>query len=101
MSLTKKFEVVQETTKKWASLAWKKGGRVAWVVAATSIVMLLPLLMEIEREGQVIETDKLRIKDYKAQGFSDQQISNMGLSAAVEPSVGLNVPSSSKPLNLQ
>jgi len=96
-------------------------------VAATSIVMLLPLLMEIERaspprplapsagaraeptrfpraagEGQVIETDKLRIKDLKAQGFSDQQISGMGLTAAVEPSVGLGAPSSSsKPLALQ
>ena len=34
-------------------------------------------------EGQVIETDKLRIKDLKTQGFSDQQISNMGLTAAV------------------
>lgn len=85
--------------------------------------MLLPLLMEIERarpaqdgralpsfwkpsrragEGQVIETDKLRIKDLKAQGFSDQQISGMGLTAAVEPSVGLGAPSSSsKPLALQ
>jgi len=32
--------------------------------------MLLPLLMEIEREGSVIELEKLQIKDLKAQGFS-------------------------------
>tara|TARA_B100000482_G_scaffold31703_1_gene20203 strand:- start:116 stop:307 length:192 start_codon:yes stop_codon:yes gene_type:complete len=63
--------------------------------------MLLPLLMEIEREGQVIETDKLRIKDLKAQGYSDQQITNLGLTTQVEPSVGLNAPTSSKPLALQ
>ena len=85
--------------------------------------MLLPLLMEIERaapaqfvhsraarrstratlagEGQVIETDKLRIKDLKAQGYSDQQITNLGLTTQVEPSGGLNAPTSAKPLALQ
>lgn len=96
-----RLETVKEQTAKFASIAWRRGGRVAWVVAATSIIMLLPLLMEIEREGQVIETDKLRIKDLKAQGYSDQQITNLGLTTQVEPSVGLNAPTSSKPLALQ
>ena len=73
----------------------------AWVVAATSIVMFLPLVMEIEREGSVIETDKLRIKDFRAQGYTDNQISQMGLSASVEPAVGLAAPAASKPLHLQ
>ena len=56
--------------------------------------MFLPLVMEIEREGSVIETDKLRIKDFRAQGYTDNQISQMGLSASVEPAVGLAAPAS-------
>mmetsp|Transcript_11197 Transcript_11197/g.36992 ORF Transcript_11197/g.36992 Transcript_11197/m.36992 type:complete len:105 (+) Transcript_11197:49-363(+) len=89
---------VKAQSAKVLSYTWRKGGRVAWVVLATSIVMLLPLLMEIEREGSVIELEKLQIKDLKAQGFSDQQIQQMGLTPAVEPSVGLNAPSPPMPL---
>ena len=92
MSLRGKLETFADTAKKWAGVAWRRGGRVAWVVAATSIVMFLPLVMEIEREGSVIETDKLRIKDFRAQGYTDNQISQMGLSASVEPAVGLAAP---------
>jgi len=101
MSLRGKLEAFADTAKKWGAVAWRRGGRVAWVVAATSIVMFLPLVMEIEREGSVIETDKLRIKDFRAQGYTDNQISQMGLSASVEPAVGLAAPAASKPLHLQ
>ncbi len=101
MSLRGKLETFADTAKKWAGVAWRRGGRVAWVVAATSIVMFLPLVMEIEREGSVIETDKLRIKDFRAQGYTDNQISQMGLSASVEPAVGLAAPAAAKPLHLQ
>ena len=100
MSLRGKLETFADTAKKWAGVAWRRGGRVAWVVAATSIVMFLPLVMEIEREGSVIETDKLRIKDFRAQGYTDNQISQMGLSASVDPAVGLAAPAA-KPLHLQ
>ena len=96
MSLRGKLETFADTAKKWAGVAWRRGGRVAWVVAATSIVMFLPLVMEIEREGSVIETDKLRIKDFRAQGYTDNQISQMGLSASVEPAVGFGAPASSR-----
>ena len=77
------------------------GKNMTMLVAATSIVMFLPLVMEIEREGSVIETDKLRIKDFRAQGYTDNQISQMGLSASVEPAVGLAAPAAAKPLHLQ
>ena len=60
-----------------------------------------PLDLHDEREGSVIETDKLRIKDFRAQGYTDNQISQMGLSASVEPAVGLAAPAASKPLHLQ
>jgi len=60
--------------------------------------MVLPLLMEIEREGSVIELEKLQIKDLKAQGFTDPQIQQMGLMPHVEPSVGLNTPTPPQPL---
>lgn len=73
-------------------VAWRRGGRVAWMVAATSIVMILPLLLEIEREAATIEVEKLQIKDFREKGYSDQQIQNMGLMQVAEPSVGLNAP---------
>mmetsp|Transcript_12631 Transcript_12631/g.37563 ORF Transcript_12631/g.37563 Transcript_12631/m.37563 type:complete len:103 (+) Transcript_12631:106-414(+) len=101
MSLRGRLDTLMETSKRWASIAWRRGGRVAWVVAATSIVMVLPLLMEIEREGAVLETDKLRIKDFKAQGYTDQQLANMGLTPQAEPSVGLGKSATDKPLHLQ
>mmetsp|Transcript_9432 Transcript_9432/g.13066 ORF Transcript_9432/g.13066 Transcript_9432/m.13066 type:complete len:93 (+) Transcript_9432:57-335(+) len=81
---------------KYFRTAWRRGGRIVWVVAATTIVMVLPLLMEIEREGSVIELEKLQIKDLKAQGFTDSQIQQMGLSQTPEPSVGLNTPTPAK-----
>jgi hypothetical protein len=99
MSLRGKLEAFADAAKTYASIAWRRGGRVAWVVAATSIVMFLPLVMEIEREGSVIETDKLRIKDFRAQGYTENQISQMGLAASVEPAVGLAL--TAKPLHLQ
>ena len=38
----------------------------------------MPLIMEISRESQVLELDKLQVKDLKLQGYSDQQLSQMG-----------------------
>ncbi|KAJ1451922.1 hypothetical protein M885DRAFT_528329 [Pelagophyceae sp. CCMP2097] len=80
---------LQDSSKDAFKFVWRHGGRVVWVVAVTSLVMVLPLLMEIEREGSVIDLEKLQIKELRSQGFTDQQIQSMGLAPAVEPSVGL------------
>ncbi|KAL3789670.1 hypothetical protein HJC23_003871 [Cyclotella cryptica] len=53
-------------------------GKMGFVVATTSIVVLMPLIFEIMREGQMIEADKLQVKDLRQQGYSDGQLQEMG-----------------------
>jgi hypothetical protein len=42
------------------------------------MIALLPVLMELGREGTIIEQDKQMIKDLKIQGYSDPQLIQMG-----------------------
>lgn len=91
-SWTRSLKKVREQSTRLFSEAWRRCGRVAWVVAATSIVMILPLLLEIEREASTIDLEKLQIKDFKEKGYTDAQIQQMGLTQAAEPAVGLNAP---------
>lgn len=56
----------------------KKAGNVAFVVATTSIVVLMPLIFEIMREGQMVEADKMQAKQLRQQGYSDGQLQEMG-----------------------
>mmetsp|Transcript_14702 Transcript_14702/g.35201 ORF Transcript_14702/g.35201 Transcript_14702/m.35201 type:complete len:110 (+) Transcript_14702:183-512(+) len=55
--------------------AWlaQKAGRIGFIIATTSIVTLMPLIFEITREGQMIETEKQQVKDFRGQGYSDRQ----------------------------
>ncbi|KAL9191313.1 hypothetical protein ACHAXT_001019 [Thalassiosira profunda] len=62
--------------KSW--MAAKMAGNVGFVVATTSIVVLMPLIFEIMREGQMIESDKLQVKELRTQGYSDPQLQEMG-----------------------
>ena len=46
------------------SKAWtvmKKGGRYMWIFAAISIITLVPLIFEVEREVQVLELEELQV----------------------------------------
>mmetsp|Transcript_10707 Transcript_10707/g.19399 ORF Transcript_10707/g.19399 Transcript_10707/m.19399 type:complete len:110 (+) Transcript_10707:135-464(+) len=62
--------------KSW--MAAKMAGNVGFVVATTSIVVLMPLIFEIMREGQMIEADKLQVKELRQQGYSDGQLQEIG-----------------------
>ena len=44
-----------------------------------TLLQILPLMFEIAREEQVIEAEKLQVKELKAQGVMDQQLVQMGL----------------------
>jgi len=57
-------------------------GNVGFVVATTSIVVLMPLIFEIMREGQMIEADKLQVKELRQQGYSDGQLQELGFPKA-------------------
>ncbi|KAL3809969.1 hypothetical protein ACHAXA_007745 [Cyclostephanos tholiformis] len=65
--------------KSWA-LA-RMAGNLAFIVATTSMVVLMPLIFEIMREGQLIETDKLHVKELRQQGYSDNQLRELGFPA--------------------
>merc|ERR1712194_591604 len=59
-------------------MAAKMAGNVGFAVATTSIVVLMPLIFEIMREGQTIEADKLQVKELRQQGYSDSQLTEQG-----------------------
>lgn len=55
--------------------AWnlmKKGGRYAWVMAAISIVTIVPLIFEVEREVQVLELEELQVCVWRARARARQ-----------------------------
>merc|ERR1711982_20041 len=68
-----------------------KGVRLAFIVATTSIVVFMPLIFELQREIQSLENEKLQVKDFRSQGYSDRQLSDLGFSevAIRGPSVAL------------
>uniref|UniRef100_A0A7S2SD82 Mitochondrial import receptor subunit TOM22 homolog n=1 Tax=Eucampia antarctica TaxID=49252 RepID=A0A7S2SD82_9STRA len=52
--------------------------KVGFVIATTSLVVLMPLIFEIAREGQMIENERVVVKDLRSQGYSDRQLGEMG-----------------------
>lgn len=52
--------------------------KVGFVIATTSLVTLMPLIYEISREGQMIENEKVMVKDFRSQGYSDRQLQEIG-----------------------
>mmetsp|Transcript_18045 Transcript_18045/g.52256 ORF Transcript_18045/g.52256 Transcript_18045/m.52256 type:complete len:111 (-) Transcript_18045:403-735(-) len=68
------------------------GAKVGFIIATTSITMLMPLIFEISREAQMIEVEKSQVKDLRSQGYADRQFQEMGFcEAAVRraPSVAM------------
>ncbi len=37
------------------------GGKAAWIVCTTALVTLFPLLLEVQREQQIIEREKFQV----------------------------------------
>ena len=68
----------------------RQGGRILWVSACTTILVLVPILFEVQREAQSLNLERLIIEDFRKQGYTDQDLARMGYSTAVSPSVGLN-----------
>ena len=70
-------------------IAWgtKKGGSAFWVVSMTCVEVVLPLLIEVEREASVIQLEQLQANELIKQGYSVQQVQNLGLSVETDPKV--------------
>jgi hypothetical protein len=58
-----------------------------WIAGTTTVMVLLPLMMEIEREPMVLELEGLQVKDLQEKGYSLQSIAQMGLTIPQEPAV--------------
>jgi len=67
----------------------KSAGQLGFVLATTSMVVLMPLFFEIARERQMLETERSIVKDLRSQGYHDNQLTDMGItrSAIFSPSV--------------
>mmetsp|Transcript_26624 Transcript_26624/g.37501 ORF Transcript_26624/g.37501 Transcript_26624/m.37501 type:complete len:112 (-) Transcript_26624:322-657(-) len=69
----------------------KKGATFGFIFITTAMVTLMPLLMEIVREGTMIESERSQAKEMRNKGYTDRQLQEMGFSQAAiySPSVAL------------
>uniref|UniRef100_A0A6T7HAY7 Uncharacterized protein n=1 Tax=Attheya septentrionalis TaxID=420275 RepID=A0A6T7HAY7_9STRA len=87
----KSFQVGGLLAKDWGFWLAKKSGRIGFILATTSMVVLMPLMLEIGREAQGLEVERSQVKDLRSQGYADRQLQEMGFSdsALHSPSVAL------------
>lgn len=62
----------------------EKLAKAGFIVATASFVILMPLIFEISREGQMIESEQLQVKELRNEGYADHQLRQMGFS---EPAI--------------
>mmetsp|Transcript_38781 Transcript_38781/g.42031 ORF Transcript_38781/g.42031 Transcript_38781/m.42031 type:complete len:112 (-) Transcript_38781:192-527(-) len=73
-SFQKGFQLSRELSW-WLS---QKGGTVGLFLASTSMVVLMPLIFEINREIQSVATERLQVSELRNLGHSDRQLQEMG-----------------------
>eukprot|EP00586_Coscinodiscus_wailesii_P013873 CAMPEP_0172499404 /NCGR_PEP_ID=MMETSP1066-20121228/126774_1 /TAXON_ID=671091 /ORGANISM="Coscinodiscus wailesii, Strain CCMP2513" /LENGTH=111 /DNA_ID=CAMNT_0013273133 /DNA_START=94 /DNA_END=429 /DNA_ORIENTATION=+ len=72
--------------KQYGYMAAETGGKFAFIVATTSIIVFMPLIFEIVRETQGLEMERSQVKDLRSNGFTDAQLRDMGFcDASVRP----------------
>lgn len=83
------FSTAWSTASPWGFLAYSKLTYTGFLLSTTLFVTLIPLIMEIDREGQTLKLEKLQVSDFKAKGYTDNQLIQMGFSetALYNPSV--------------
>ena len=73
----------------WSWWVAQKGGKVGLFLASTSMVVLMPLIFEINRETLGLASERMQVTELRNQGYTDHQLREMGfLDMAVKgPSV--------------
>jgi hypothetical protein len=56
--------------------------KLGFIFATTCIVVFVPLVFEIAREGQMIESEKLQVAELRNQGYTDMQLKELGFTPA-------------------
>mmetsp|Transcript_11421 Transcript_11421/g.18372 ORF Transcript_11421/g.18372 Transcript_11421/m.18372 type:complete len:113 (-) Transcript_11421:292-630(-) len=74
----KSFQQGFEFSKEWSWWLAQKGGTVGLFLASTSMVVLMPLIFEINREAMTVASERLQITELRNQGHSDRQLQEMG-----------------------
>ena len=69
-------------TKDKSSWVAQKLARIGFIFATTCIVAFMPLVFEISREGQMVESEKMQVKELRNEGYSDRQLQEMGFCEA-------------------
>ncbi|MGK3752432.1 MAG: hypothetical protein ACI8RD_004736 [Bacillariaceae sp.] len=72
------FQQGFQFSKEWSWWITQKGGTVGLFLASTSMVVLMPLIFEINREIQSVATERLQVTELRNQGHSDRQLQEMG-----------------------
>mmetsp|Transcript_22196 Transcript_22196/g.28026 ORF Transcript_22196/g.28026 Transcript_22196/m.28026 type:complete len:118 (-) Transcript_22196:398-751(-) len=54
--------------------------KLGFIFATVCMVAYAPLVFEIAREGQMIESEKLQVGELRNQGYSDMQLRELGYS---------------------
>jgi import receptor subunit TOM22 len=70
--------------KQASSAGWSltgKGGKAMWVIGTSLVIMVLPLVLEVEREQGFIEAQQQQEALLRQQGYSPQQLAQMGVGA--------------------
>ncbi|EKU21850.1 mitochondrial import tom22-like protein [Nannochloropsis gaditana CCMP526] len=64
-------------------LSW--GISLAWYFSMASMLTVIPLSLELQREQSVVEMEKIQVKELLAQGYPPQELQRMGMT--LEPAV--------------
>mmetsp|Transcript_9194 Transcript_9194/g.19295 ORF Transcript_9194/g.19295 Transcript_9194/m.19295 type:complete len:116 (+) Transcript_9194:126-473(+) len=72
------FQQGFQISKQWSYWLAQKGGTVGLFLASTSMVVLMPLIFEINREITSVASERLQVAELRNQGHSDRQLQEMG-----------------------
>eukprot|EP00934_Nitzschia_sp_Nitz4_P008095 Nitzschia sp. Nitz4//scaffold128_size63911//60843//61269//NITZ4_006234-RA/size63911-snap-gene-0.63-mRNA-1//1//CDS//3329534877//8085//frame0 len=74
----KSFSSAGTVAKDWSWWMVQKGGRLGLILASTSMVILMPLIFEINREVGMIASERTQVAELRNQGHSDRQLQELG-----------------------
>ncbi|CAJ1969236.1 unnamed protein product [Cylindrotheca closterium] len=74
----KSMSEAKVVAKDWSWWLAGYGAKAGIFLASTSMVVLMPLIFEINREVMMIDAERTQVKELRNQGHSDRQLQEMG-----------------------
>ena len=67
---------------KWLQLigtkAFTGASSISWILATTTIIVIVPIMIEVQRENVVLEGESLQAEGLIAKGANPQELQDMG-----------------------